>query len=305
MNDQTDRFAELNRKRVQGELSEVEYARQKSALMDGASETGTVGNEQKIFQRSGVKATLLGISFLGILSATYLVGKSNAVGSADNDAPSAGNQSAVVSESDSGSDEAAPVASAESNWTIQTNSDPMTDATVVQAVALLKGNQFDAEVKVSCDSQGQIKYVALSLDKEGKPAEMRSEMQASGSRYAPIIRFQMRADDKGAVDLGTFNPAYNNQVILTSGGRATYMGQALTANAEDMASASQAVLRLFMLSGEETYRLNQADPGFRAMVEPCLSQFQARRDRELANYEESARAAAVESANNPAPTNAM
>jgi hypothetical protein len=304
MNEQIDKFAELNRRRVKGELTDAQYEHEKALLMGSGAPLGSpsaAANSPRLIKRKAVKGVIVALAVCGGLTATYLAGKSNSVAAQSDGSRAVNVTSSIVPDEHDSNDAVATVPSADTGWSIQTTSDPMTDAAVSEATAILKGNQFDAEVKVGCSSNGRIEYAILSLDKEGNPAEMRSETRLSGSRYAPEIEFQMRADDNEAMSLATFNPEYNNQVkLLSNGYRVSYMGKSIADEAENMASANQVTLRLFLLTGEETYRLDQDDAAFRAMVEPSISQIRTMRDRQIAEYAEGVRASEIERAKEPA-----
>lgn len=309
MNNDTDAFARLQRLRAQGVLTDAEYEQQKAALM-GRSEPGaarweerrTLGREIGGGMWGSTRWWLLGSVFVILLIGAYFFGKAASL---------AESRSEIAGASESGGDTSAESASffdAESVWDVQSVTDAMTDATVTQATATFKGNQFDIEVGISCSSNGDTRYTAASFDKAGQPAEMRSRVVTFGAPYdvGTWVDYQVRADDGPAVSGVVRNPEYNNQISLHSGGVHFLGGQLVEDTTHRIAAASNVVLRLFMLNGEETIEWDQSDPDLRNLLAPCLAQRQAEIDRQMAEQAEAQRKEAAERAQAPVESvNAM
>ncbi len=285
MDDNTDAFARLKRRHVQGELTDDAYEREKGALLGNASSRGT-GTGSSAFVKWSLATSLVGALVIG----AYMFGRTDPV--------AAGGAVPVASGPGTESDEIQqPVSEPAPNslWAYEVKTDPMSDAEISQASATLEGTQFDVQVAMSCSNAGDIAFTATTFDKQGQPAEMRSKTNSprfigapagSQSSMRPMlapgsitIDFQVRLDDASARSLIAFNPAYNNQITLQSKPVSFHMGRPNEDPAEDLASASRVTLRLFMPSGEETYQWPQNDADFRSIVEPCLVPRRAQRER--------------------------
>ena len=55
----------------------------------------------------------------------------------------------------------------------------------------------------------------------------------------------------------------------------------------NLAAASKVVLRLSMLTGDETIELPQTDQGFRALVSPCIEKSNAQREKVISDQKAS------------------
>ena len=258
--DQTDLFAQLARLHAQGLLTDAEYEDKKAALVakiqesalpssvrPGAAPSEATKHGPLRNTRVWMLVIFVPLAIIGIYSLARTADSSSA-GSGSTDAAS------VAIGSDSGP------------WTIESTTDPMTDAAVKSAKATFEGSQFNIEVAVSCATSGALSYTAASFDKAGKPVEMRS----SASQYGARIPFQVRADDGKPISQFSPNPQYNNQIVLEwvpGSSRFDFLTDAGT-----LASAQRVILRLFMLSGEETVTLPQDSAGFRGVVDSCLQQ---------------------------------
>jgi hypothetical protein len=305
MDDRVDAFARLNRLRAEGVLTDAEYEREKALLMGndrplelGWRERWAAGREATSDMRRSLRWSFLGCVIVIALIGTYFFGKARTL------AEARGEISGPAETASNTSNASGSLFGSESAWTIQTTTDPMTDATVNQASATFEGNRFNIEVGVSCSSTGDISYTATSFDKAGEPAEMRTEANWQRS----WIPFQMRADDDQPLSWATSNPQYNNQISLNSEPVQFFMGKPVDDRAEGMAAASNIVLRLFMPTGEETIKWSQADTALRSLLTPCLSQRQAERDRLAAEQASKEREEAAERARAPreeASVNAM
>ena len=294
MDDRVDAFARLNRLRAQGILTDSEYDSEKAALMGGDSpqrlslgERWAAGWEATSDMRRWLRWSFLGCVIVIGLIGTYFFGKAASIAEARGELP--GPAETSVGEAPTGdlSEETSSLFGPDSPWTIQTTTDPMTDAAVSQATARFEGNQFDFEVVARCSSTGDIGYIATSFNKDGEPAEMRVTAiapsvwgQVAGSqaytapRVTPgrlTIDFQMRADDNEPLSRSNSNPEFNNQIRLNSGAVQPLPADGSGGDsAEQMAAASKIVLRLFMPSGEETINWSQNDASFRRVLQPCL-----------------------------------
>ena len=294
MEDRVDAFARLKRLHTEGVLSDEEYEREKAKLMgrDPAerkaswAERWAIGQEFGKGLRGSMRLWFIASVAVILLIGTYFFGKAASL------AESRGELAGAAPEDEGGGG----LFAADSPWEVQTSTDPMTDATVTQAVAAFEGSQFNVEVSVSCSSTGDIAYTATSFDKDGKPAEMRvtaippsvigapaGSQSITVPRVTPgrlTIGFQMRADNNPFLSWSTTNPQYNNQVVLESAPvQPLFEDGSGGDHAEQMASASKVVLRLFMGAGEETIEWPQTEPSFRDVVGPCLEQRQATRTK--------------------------
>jgi hypothetical protein len=238
---------------------------------------------ERLGARGAVRLSLIGCVAVIALIGTYFFGKAASV------AETRGELSSGTS-----SDERDGLFAANSPWEVHSSTDSMTDVAVTQAVATIEGNQFNVEVSVSCNSVGDIAYSATSFDKSGKPAEMRTEVTTSATRYWGVngnrrevssgvsIPFQVRADGQPALSWSDANPQYSNQIRFQAG--EVYPSSEDTV--EQLAAASNVALRLFMATGEETVELPQGDATFRKVIEPCLEQRMAKRAELIAAHEQ-------------------
>lgn len=217
--------------------------------------------------------SLLATALIAALVGTYLFTKTGSL---------AKPRGEITQASDSSSEPAAQSGSSDNGqaWEVTTSKDPMTDATIRQASATFEGNQFDAEVNVTCNNSGEIAYSATSFGKDHQPAPMRSRTVPFGYSAGVYVDYQMRADDRPAQDLVTANPDYNNQIVLRASDVLPGSGPDPTVEtAEEMAAASHVLLQLHMTTGDETFEIPQADAGFRSVVGPCLQERQAKREQ--------------------------
>lgn len=302
MDDRVDAFARLNRLRAEGVLTDAEYEREKAALMGNARpltlgwrERWAAGREATRDMRRSLRWSFVGCVIVVALIGTYFFGKARTL------AEARGEISGPAQTTADASTKGGSLFGSESPWTIQTTTDPMTDASAALASATFEGNQFNVEVGVSCSSTGDIGYTATSFDKDGRPAEMRSEIRTSGydGQTRVFIPFQMRADDNEPLSWSNSNPDYNNRIELNSEPVQFYMGKPIDDRAEGMAAASKIVLRLFMPTGEETIEWSQTDPSLRNLMAPCLSQRQATRDQLAEEQSRKEREEAAERARTP------
>ncbi|MBX9640096.1 MAG: SHOCT domain-containing protein [Mycobacteriaceae bacterium] len=264
MDDQTDLFAQLTRLHAQGLLTDAEYEAKKAALRKRGYGPGPSPSSD---QRREDVATFMARYrrntrpwFLASLILILLIGGYFLV-------------RASTTTTGAGGSPASDINGGSGPWAIESKTDPMTDATVKYARATFEGQQFNIEVEVSCTSTGTLAYSATSFDKEGKPAEMRSDFAPIG----PYVRYQVRAGDDAPIELVTNNPQYNNQVVQSSNlqqfqnvkGRTDLLAPNV-ASTDSMARAAKAMFRLFMLNGEETVVMPQDSAGFRSVVDSCL-----------------------------------
>jgi len=264
VDDQTDLFAQLTRLHAQGLLTDAEYEAKKAALRTRGSGPGpSPSSDQRredvatfmASYRRNTRPWFLASFILILLIGGYFLVKASTT------TPATGGSTAPGISGGSGP------------WVVESKTDPMTDATVKYARATFEGQQFNIEVEVSCTSTGTLAYSATSFDKEGKPAEMRSDIAPIG----PYVRYQVRAGEEAPVELVTNNPQYNNQVVQSSNlqqfqnvkGRTDLLAPSV-ASTDSMARAAKATLRLFMLNGEETITMPQDSAGFRSVVDSCL-----------------------------------
>lgn len=264
MEDQTDLFAQLTRLHAQGLLTDAEYEAKKAELRARAAGPAPLPSSDQRREdvatfmaryRRNTRPWFLASFILILLIGGYFLFKASTA------APGIGGSPASDINGGSGP------------WAIESKTDPMTDATVKYARATFEGQQFNIEVEVSCTSTGTLSYSATSFDKEGKPAEMRSDIAPIG----PYVRYQVRAGEDAPVELVTNNPQYNNQVVQSSNlqqfqnvkGRTDLLAPNV-ASTDSLARATKATLRLFMLNGEETVAMPQGSAGFRSVVDSCL-----------------------------------
>lgn len=151
----------------------------------------------------------------------------------------------------------------------------MTDATVRSATATFAGQQFNVEVRITCNPTAAfpylIAYTVSSFDQGGRPAEMRREQTLV--RTYQTLQARADADNPQAVTQG--NPRYNNQITIDvqpvlgeQPGSANYMIPVSVR----LARASRVTLRLFLLSGDETIEFSQQNPNLRSVLDPCLAE---------------------------------
>jgi hypothetical protein len=241
-------------------------------------ERWALGREVGRGMRAPLRWSLLASVVLVALSATYFFGKTASLAEARGElsGPAHGSDGTAPADSSGGGD-----------WAISRSTDPMTDVSTAQAAIALAGQQYDAEVTVTCGNDGNIAYSAASFDKDRQPAEMRSRVVPFGSLAGTWIDYQMRADDGAARALSTLNPAYNNQIVLKSAVVGPLNDDGSGGDeADEMAAASKVVLRLFMASGEETFEWPQNGRAFRSVVKPCLEQRHTARDRVTREWNE-------------------
>ncbi len=262
MEDPTDLFTQLAQLHAQGLLTDAEYEEKKAALRSRRQS----GDLPPSPDRSLEKVTSFMASyrrntrpwFLASVILTILIGGYFLI-KASTTSPRFAAASASHLNGDSGP------------WTIESTTDPMTDATVKSAKATFEGSQFNFEVAVSCASTGELTYTATSYDRDGKPAEMRSEMDNSGHTY---LRFQMRVDSDPTFDGSTTDPQYNNQIVLRGllGDFVAINLFAKSPSFKEVGLAKLVRLRLFMTNGDETIQLPQDSAGFRGVIDSCLQQ---------------------------------
>ncbi|WP_152569535.1 MULTISPECIES: hypothetical protein [Sphingomonas] len=154
----------------------------------------------------------------------------------------------------------------------------MTDLRTTAARTRLSGVQADAEIAISCRSDGEINFVASTFQKDDQPAEMRTE--TVNGFGAQGIRYQMRADDKAAVQLVQAPLEYTNEVKLTSGTIQDTPGDGILPDtADEMAAAKRITLRLFLPNGEETFAWDQSSTEVGSVLAPCVASRAALRER--------------------------
>lgn len=295
LNEQADAAARLRRLRAQGVLSEEEYQREIAGLRGDTGELRLTwanrwkaGRDSTRSFRHSMRWSFFGCVVVIALIGTYFFGKARSL------AEARGEISGPAQVGGDAPIERASLFGSSSPWTVETTTDPMTDATVSQANATFEGNQFKFEVSASCASTSDITYAITSFDQDGEPAEMRSELSPSGSIW---IHYQLRADRQKPVNEVASDPQYTNQILLRSSGVRpqqdwrSFDGDA----AEPIARASVVTARLFMQSGEEVIRWPQDDPNFRKALKPCLDARGAERERltsERAQFEQQQQARA-------------
>lgn len=269
--DQTGLFAQLKQLHAQGLLTDTEYEEKKAALQakihQSTLASSRVPAEEHHSATSRARGNRNPVWLLLIFVPLAVLGVYFLARAADSSSPVSdpiGSNGRTV-ENDSGP------------WTIRSSTDPMTDATVKSAEATFEANQFKIEVAVTCTSVGEVSYTATSFDKAGKPVEMRTTFD----QYGPIIGAQARADSASATNEFTRKPKYSNQFLLTWGPDLYgYSGQN---HAAALARAQRVVLRLFMVSGDETITLPQDGSSFRSVVDSCLQQIDAQeKQRDMA-----------------------
>ena len=279
MEDNTDAFTRLQRLRVQGVLTDAEYEKQKTQLLGqgatahpGWRERWRTGRQTGREVRHAMWPWTIGSLVVILLIGAYFFGKGASLAEQRGEL---GTSTVVdVRQAPSVESDNTP----DSPWTFSSKTDPMTDATLGEARATFEGTQFKIEAIVSCSSTGEMSYTATSFDKADKPAEMRSEVLGNLNTAIP---FQARADGQPALSLFTSNPKFNNQVVLESG---AFGASDTVAN---LAAASKVVLRLSMLTGDETIELPQTDQGFRALVSPCIEKSNAQREKVISDQKAS------------------
>lgn len=311
MNDQIDAFVRLQALYAQGALTTKEYEQEKARLRGSQKPAATTWEQCWATGRavaggawSSSRWWLLGSAVVISVIGAYFFGKAASL-------PAIPSQIAGSPEGsgDPSTDETVAHFGEESPWSLETKSDQMTDTTIHQASATFEGKQFDIEVGISCKSTGEISYVATSFDKDHEAAEMRvtavapsvwgqvaGSSQYTAPRVTPgrlTIDFQVRADDNEPFSWSNSNPQYNNQISIDSDRVQFYMGKPTGDRAEEMAAASNILLRLFMPTGEETIKWSQTEPAIRNLLAPCLAQRQVERERLGAEYAESERESAA------------
>lgn len=167
-------------------------------------------------------------------------------------------------------------------WSVASEQDPMTDAAVRSATAMFSGQRFNVQVQVTCSQASPgplITYAVTSYDRNGQPAEMRSMETLSGIHQS----LQARADSDAPFYITEINPRFNNQITTSQSGvveersgRYYRMPASLR-----LARASRVVLRLSMLTGDETIELSQQDGTLRGVIDPCLAEVDRQRDPPL------------------------
>lgn len=284
MEDRVDGFARLKRLHAEGALSDAEYEAEKARLMGGSGsprqgswqDRWREGREATRDMRRWMRWSFVGAALVVVLIGVWFFGKAYSLAEARGEL---GDEASAQASREGGH-----LFGSQSPWTIQTTTDPMTDATVRQAIATFEGARFNVEVAIACSTGGDITYNATTFDKEGQPAEMRTEIGYNGGTTIP---FQMRADENPALSWSSYNPQYSNQIVLKSDPVAPlYSDGSGGDNAEQMAGAVNVTLRLFMTSGEETIKWPQGDASFRNVVEPCLAERQATREKLTREREE-------------------
>lgn len=155
-----------------------------------------------------------------------------------------------------------------SGWTVSSDVDAMADQQVNKASAVLSGSLVDTEVSITCNND-RTNYRFRTFDKAGQPAVMRTQ----NGRIPGMIR------------VGTLPPTSLSRIVQATN---EYDFFALES---DYPAAETITVRFPMLSGEETIRIDQADPGLRPMLDKCAQiigeqrkEEQALQDRNAAEY---------------------
>lgn len=170
-------------------------------------------------------------------------------------------------------------------WSVSSQRDPMTDATVHSATAVFSGDRYNVEVQVDCNqaqSGPRVTYNVTSFERDGQPAEMRAVM----TDYGLSQSLEARADNETAFQVWNRNPRFNNRISIGEGSSFVQEEPAGT----HLARAARIAFRLSLLTGDETIEFSQQDDALQGVLNPCLEEFarlrqaeeRLRHDRQLA-----------------------
>ncbi|WP_208646158.1 hypothetical protein, partial [Sphingobium indicum] len=145
-----------------------------------------------------------------------------------------------------------------SPWTLERNSDKMTDEAIVSAVRKFETRNHVFDVTIACRNGSEITYDFTAFDTEQRAATLRRWDRELSD---PAIRFQVRVDQQEAAEGYVTNPRYTNELMIGS--------DTPGITSSDMAKATKLVVRLLPNGGEETLEIDQTDSNVRSVMEAC------------------------------------
>lgn len=182
-------------------------------------------------------------------------------------------------------------------WQYTSQTDSMTDVTVSEATATFTDGDYQIEVVAKCTAVGQIAYIISTFDADDQPAPMRAQIYGpsvigapagSNASYSPtitparqVVPFEMKADEAPAQEFSVTNPAYNNQVSVTSTPVGMYANEIIDDGAEQIAAATQVRVRVHLQPGDAEVAWSQGSQEFRNLMGNCLAAREAERSRLL------------------------
>lgn len=246
MSDRLDEIERLNALRERGTLSDEEFERAKHAVL---------GGDDRVVRKIPGWAMSLGTTIVVVICVFVIKPMLNGAEKAQTAEPAT---TAVRS-------------SRADNWTVQTKTDPMTDAKISTATTKLIGRAGDIELTVTCSTTGQITYHLASFDKAGEPVAVRSELNAN---FTPQVRYQVRIGEAAPVAFNYFDPKFSNVIeaetfksdvleAMAANGR-------LDTNVDDMAKATRVTFAIPLAHSDEVLIADQTAASFGATVRPCV-----------------------------------
>jgi hypothetical protein len=168
-------------------------------------------------------------------------------------------------------DESTATAGENDGWTVQSKTDPMTDATLTTADKTFVGGAADIEVKITCSSTGKITYRFASFDKDHDPVEMRTDMNNTFGFHIP---FEVRPDNGTAWPSTYSNPQYSNvaefNTSFPSDMRTLYPDRILGKDIDDdVIAARHVAFALHLAHSDETIIVDQTVISVSAVLKPC------------------------------------
>lgn len=263
-------FAELQRKRAQGEITEAEYEAARNSLRS----SDTLRHQPIRSARSPLMKVFIGLAFCAVLGSAAVVAwvadRPSSIAARDGGRPSSNFERVRQT-----LERALPTGLMGSGWTIQNHEAAMTDLRYGTASRHLNGVNHDLQLEVTCAENGNIIYKGEAFDKNGEPSVISGQNAFFAGRWQRLFPFLVRADDAQARQSFAGNLERPNFVHLEY----PYMtfGSSV-APVEELAQANVARMALPFAEGEEIYEWSQASSDFQRFMRPCLTAAATRRE---------------------------